>query len=390
MTTPSIQLVSGCSQNSGTDRPRAKSESAGDGPRHILQNRAMRDEAAVRNSFLEQAQWCRKLGSPFTALLCETLARELDGDSAVGREILGWPGDPRGTADALALRVAAALHALARGAGEHALSAVFPPAPLPDTQELWRACRNAFANERHFRDYLAVAPQTNEVGRSGVLIAGLLLFARRFGVATHLYEIGASAGLNLHLDRYRYRFGEARWGDPAASLELAPAWSGHAPPVDAGLRVASRQGSDIAPIDISSAAERARLLSYVWADQFERRRRIELAIDTALAQPIRIEAMDAADWVELRLPPQDAARDGGRVLFHSVFWNYLSPATRGRIEARVAACGAAATDARPFGWLRFELDASGQAALQLTSWPGEETLLAATAHPHGSSVTYLL
>src|SRR6185295_16866221 len=66
-------------------------------------------DAAVRNSFIEQAGWCRKLGSPFTALLCETLAASLDAGTAIGREILDWPGDPRAAADALALRVAGAL-----------------------------------------------------------------------------------------------------------------------------------------------------------------------------------------------------------------------------------------------------------------------------------------
>jgi hypothetical protein len=216
------------------------------------QNRAMRDEAAVRNSFLEQGQCCRKLGSPFTALLCETLAGCLAADTRIGEEILDWQGNPRATADALALRVAGALHALVLGGLEPALAAMYPPAQLPDSQTLWRACRDAFVHEQHFRNFLAVAPQTNEVGRSGVLIAGFLHFARRFNVPTHLFEIGASAGLNLIADRYRYRFADATWGDPRASLELAPAWSGNAPSVYADFRVASRQGSDISPIDISA------------------------------------------------------------------------------------------------------------------------------------------
>ena len=100
--------------------------------------------------------------------------------------------------------------------------------------------------------------------------------------------------------------------------------------------------------------------------------------------------MDAADWVEQRLPPEDPARAGARMLFHSVFWNYLPESTQRRITARVAACGAAATAARPFGWLRFELDpAEGPAALTLSSWPGGETQHLARAHPHGRTVTYL-
>jgi len=50
----------------------------------------------------------------------------------------------------------------------------------------------------------------------------------------------------------------------------------------------------------------------------------------------------------------------------------------------------AATAAQPFGWLRLELDpADGQAALQLSDWPGARTQLLARAHPHGRSVTWL-
>src|SRR5262249_44503402 len=161
------------------------------------------------------------------------------------------------------------------------------------------------------------------------------------------------------------------WGNPRAALELVPEWSGNAPAVDVELRIASRQGCDLAPIDISSSGERARLLSYVWPDQAERLHRVEIAIATALAEPTRIDAGEAAEWVEEKLPPVDAARDGGRVLFHSVFWNYLPAPAQRRIESQVARCAAAATAARPFGWLRFELDpADGQAALQLAHWPG--------------------
>ena len=48
---------------------------------------------------------------------------------------------------------------------------------------------------------LAVPPQTNEVGRSAALLAGLFDLVAASGVhRTRLLELGASAGLNLLLD----------------------------------------------------------------------------------------------------------------------------------------------------------------------------------------------
>src|SRR6478736_10287630 len=72
------------------------------------------DADRVRSAFAEQAHWCRQLGSPFTALLCEALAAGLDADTEGGRVILDWRGNPFAQADALPLRVAGALHALVR------------------------------------------------------------------------------------------------------------------------------------------------------------------------------------------------------------------------------------------------------------------------------------
>src|SRR5215475_10887824 len=76
------------------------------------------DDAAarrVREAFKKQADWCDKHGSsPFTAFLCSLFGERLDKSTLIGRRVLSWPGDPRGQADALALRVCGALHGLAR------------------------------------------------------------------------------------------------------------------------------------------------------------------------------------------------------------------------------------------------------------------------------------
>ena len=92
----------------------------------------------VRQHFQDQAAACRQLGSPFTAMLLETAAERLDDTSALGKAVLGWPGDPK--ADALALRFAGGLHALVLSGAAPALARVYPGAEVttdPDT--LWPA-----------------------------------------------------------------------------------------------------------------------------------------------------------------------------------------------------------------------------------------------------------
>ncbi len=208
----------------------------------------------VRQAFEDQARFCDQLGSPFTALLCRVLADGLDGSSDVERYILEWPGDPSPFADSVALRVAGALHCLVRAGRAGALAPLYPPHPMPNAPALLEAVRRLLAEESLFvRDFLGFAPQTNEVGRSAALIAGWLEIAARTGLPLSLFEIGASAGLNLIADRYAYRFGDVRWtpaeeslGGPGQSfsgLTLSCGWKGRSPALDAALRVRSRRGS---------------------------------------------------------------------------------------------------------------------------------------------------
>jgi len=345
----------------------------------------------VREAFKEQAAWCSKLGSLFTALVCATLAERLDESTVVGRLILNWEGDPSAQADALPLRVCGALHFLARSNQVPELAALYPPAPAPDGGRLWSAIRKAFdLKPEHFREYLATAPQTNEVGRSAVLMCGFLSIAERLDLPLYLFEIGSSAGLNLIPDRYRYRFGAASWGNQQSPLLLEPQWQGSPPPVGAHLRVAGRCGSDVVPLDVTSDEQRKRLVSYVWADQSDRLARLEAAFATALTDPPRIERMEAAQWVEERILQVDDDRPGARVLFHSILWRYLPADSQKRISEHMEHCGSLATAGRPLAWLRFELDdeSPGMALLRLRLWPSGEDLLLATAQAHGKSIVF--
>jgi hypothetical protein len=323
---------------------------------------------AVADHFRVQAAACRRLGSPFTGHLCERLVALLDRGSEVGRRVAGWPGSPGG--DALALRLCGGLHALVRSGRDAGLAAVYPPAPVPAPGFDAALLDAIAAHDAWLAAFLDSAPQTNEVGRSGVLLGGLLTVAARTGLPLEILEIGCSAGLNLLFDRHRYRLGERRgWGSPAAPLTLSCEWRGEIPPLDAPLVVAARRGSDIAPIDPGDPAARARLLGYIWPDQPERLARIGAALALAAREGPQVERAEAADWVEAILdrpgPPGRA-----RVLMHSIVWRYLPRPTQARIGAAIARAGEEADAHEPLAWLRLEPDGPSESpAILLDIWP---------------------
>jgi hypothetical protein len=160
------------------------------------------------------------------------------------------------------------------------------------------------------------------------------------------------------------------------------------PRLAAPLVVASRAACDRQPIDLEDPAQRLRLTAYVWADQRHRLDRTEAAIEMARQANIRVERADAADWVERELShlPEGVTT----ILYHSVMWQYLLPATRSRIVAALDRAGGRATAETGLAWLRMEPpDPQSGFDLTLTSWPtgGTETL--AKVHAHGESLRWL-
>ncbi len=341
-------------------------------------------EAAVRAAFAKQAGYCTQLAAPFTALLCSLAGERLDRSTKAGRRLLDWDGNPEPFGDAVALRLCGGLHFLARSGAQPALAACYPPAPLPDPDALWHAVLPLLDSEA-LAPWLDSAPQTNEVGRSAVLMSGLLVIAGRFGLPLRLYELGASAGLNLQLDRYRYELGGLQTGDSASPLLLKPDWKGPPPPA-ADVRIAGRAGTDLSPVKLPD--DRERLIAYVWADQAQRLAQLDAALGIAAADPPRLDRADAADWLEAKLPlePEPGV---ARVVLHSVAFHYFPDDTKKRVAAHIEAAGARATAEGPLAWLRYEEQkGDGHFSLRLRTWPGGEELLAWT-HPHGRSVEWV-
>lgn len=323
-------------------------------------------ERAVRASFAHQAESCRRLGSPFTAALLDAAAERLDTGSAIGARVLAWPGDAK--ADALALRFAGALHGLVLSGRAPALAALYPPAEA-GTRALWAAVAAAMDQHAAQLDHwLDSPPQTNEVGRASALILGLSHVAARLGPRLAVYEIGASAGLNLSLDRFSYTLGGVQWG-AESGVRLAPEMRGAAPPPIAELEIIARAGCDIAPIDPVEPAAAERLRAYCWADQPARRQRLDAAIALAAAAGLKVARADAAVWCDQVLG--DRPDGAAAVLMHSIMWSYLPAPTKAAITETLDRLGRAATADRPLARVMLEpLITAPGATLRAEIWRG--------------------
>jgi hypothetical protein len=346
----------------------------------------MADEATNRDSFGIQADYCAAMAAPITTRIASVLGRTITRDSAVGRRVLDWPGEP--VADALVLRLIGGLHALHRR-GVPELAGVFTGA-VTDEEEVGAILREVFVRyDAELLPWLDGPPQTNEAGRSAGLMTGILHLARRYGPPFELLEIGSSAGLNLLIGRYRFDLGGVHAGPADSPVTIRPEWRG-TPPPDAPVEIVRTSGSDIQPLDLAGSCDPERLQAYCWVDNVERQERLAKTIAMVREHGVDLVQGDAGDWIEARLAePQEEGIT--RVLMHSVVWQYLPHGTQDWIAALMQEAGARATPERPLGWVMMEPNRDlHRHEVRVRGWPGDTPMeLVALTHAHGAWVEAL-
>ena len=334
-------------------------------------------------AFLQQAAACDGLGAPFTAQVLAVLADLWPSAGPLLRaRLMGWQGDLGPSGQSVPLRLAGGMHALVRAGLAPGLAAVYPPS-FGDKGALQGAVQGALQqSDGYLCAFMDQPPQTNEVGRSAVLLAVAAVLSNAYRLPLRLSELGASAGLNLWFDRYALDTGQGRMGDAASPLVLRPQWWG-AHPKPARITIDSRAGCDLTPID--PATQGARLAAYVWPDQPERLARLQLAM--GLAGKAVIDQADAADWLEKRLcAPWEGCC---HLVYHTVAFQYFPPAVQARIGAALAAAGARASQTAPLAWFAMEADDQGEgAALTLHIWPNHRRIALGRAGFHGQWVDW--
>jgi len=274
---------------------------------------------------------------------------------------------------------------LLRGAG-HALARLYPSlnGGRDVAEDPYPAFRDfCLANADAINDLIRRRTvQTNEVGRSSALQRGFAVVARRTGLPLALLEIGASAGLNLIGDRYRYSYGELEMGDPTAGVHIECRLRGELKPPLGIAPVAWRLGIDRNPIDTRDADQALWLRALVWPDQPWRAELLLAAIDCARDDPPRVVRGDALDLLPeaLAAAPPEAA-----VCVYSSFTLYqLRPPETERLESLLADAGGR----RPIHRLSLEWNPADRPYLELRDPAGDRVRLAA-AQDHGQWLEWL-
>ncbi|KOX15799.1 DUF2332 domain-containing protein [Nocardiopsis sp. NRRL B-16309] len=168
--------------------------------------------------------------------------------------------------------------------------------------------------------------QTNEVRR----LASMLPVLASLRGPLALVEVGASAGLCLYPDRYRYSFdGAAPIGPADSEVLLECATSGRVPVPERVPEVLWRAGIDLDPLDVRSEEDVRWLRALVWPGEAEQERveRLMGAVRVAAADPPLMVTGDLVEQVEsvVRRAPAEATV----VVMHSAVLPYL-PQERAR------------------------------------------------------------
>lgn len=227
------------------------------------------------------------------------------------------------------LLLALVLHdlALERGVAGSPLAEAFPScggsADRLSAGRVREAVTQIETSPRHLQMLRAGYVQTNETSRGVAWLWPLATLAQFLPAEMMLFDLGASAGLNLVADRM-----PPIWADGAGRpLRLNPLPD-----------LIDRIGYDRAPIQVSDPFEVRRLRAAIWADDLQRLARLDHAIEAAREAhrtgELRVETADLLD-VFPKIQSEVKRRGEAAVIFHSFATDYLQNDKRDHFERRM-------------------------------------------------------
>lgn len=163
--------------------------------------------------------------------------------------------------------------------------------------------------------------QTNEIGRTALLVPTLAMLEREVGELTHV-DVGASAGLNLLLGHYDFRYDPGGTIEAGSSVCLLCDTRGAIPVPPVHPAIARAIGIDPTPIDVDDRNQARWLEACVWPDHVERFERLRSAIAVARDVGVDLRTGDAVDDVAATVG--EAAVAGHPAVTTTWVMNYLA------------------------------------------------------------------
>lgn len=276
--------------------------------------------------------------------------------------------------------------------------------PWPDVRE------TVLAHADTLRGTIATrTTQTNEINRCVYLAPALAAVAADLpGHPLVLVELGASAGLLLHVDRYRVDLegdGTATvLGDGTSSVRCQGRDRSDAPYATRGLPVpppvVGRAGVDLHPVDLHDDSRVRWLEACLWPDVPGRVERFRAAVDLVSDRPAPVVAGDMVGALPAAVAAADAHTGGDAhlVVFSSWALTYLDRSRRPEVLARLVEL---AGSGRPVSWVTAEPPGCVPGLPDTPPTPGQDTVLGlhrwrdgtllpaqriGSCHPHGEWV----
>jgi hypothetical protein len=226
----------------------------------------------------------------------------------------------------------------------HPLRTFYPSVVGPRSREPEQAGPALIDFCRTYRDELGQQiqtrlVQTNVVRRVIGLRIALAEIAKTSPAPIHLIEVGASAGVHLHADRYRYLIGDRTYGRPGATVTVDSRWIGAHPPPDLDPipPIATRVGIDLNPVPATDSDQRRWLRALVWPENQADAHLLETALTSLAADPPAIIAGDAAE-VCPKLG-RDLPRGEPRIVFHAATRMHVPRSGRAAFDAAIDSIG---------------------------------------------------
>lgn len=329
------------------------------------------------------------------AHLSRGMADDLEAGGPVSRLVRGYEQAPPGAV--IQLRLLAGIFRLVLTGRAPTLRQYYPCLGGRESPETaWAAARPVVADHvDELHAALAVAPQTNEVGRSVALLVGLFDLATATGTSrVRLLELGASAGLNQLLAHFHVAGEGWTWGPADSPVQLRGAVQGPVLPV--GLEIVAARGCDLDPVDATTAEGRLRLTSFVWPFDLHRHQRLAGALQLAVGHPPVVDRGSAATWLGAQLDTRHGSGlddDALTVVWHSVTQLYWPASEIDAVRTILNAYG----QQHQVAEVGLEYPPGGGPADQPevrtvlwpgNGWPARERRLA-TSHDHGVPVRLL-